>query len=120
MGPVSKPDLNKNVQYIFVFDSPVRSAQEEQSPDRDLDNDQLWVNWNNELVPSNEIDWRTELEKAKVGEGDPIDIDDYCDKQTPNRTSADVLDGECLSRILGVWLITPTEKLPRDMTRRKI
>ena len=57
----------------------------------------LWINWNNELVEGNTIDWREELEKAQPDEGKFIDLDDT-----------------------GYYFTAPRGNLPRDMAREEI
>ena len=54
---VSKFDVNKIVVHIFVFDSPIKSDREGRSSGRGTDNDELWANWNQELVRSGSISW---------------------------------------------------------------
>ena len=67
-------------------------------PDVDDDDDTyrcLWVNWKQEIVKVDEIDWKQEMLNAKPDEGDILDIQD-------------------------IHLTVPAGKLPIDMIREEV
>ena len=85
----------------FVEVSPVHSSASPEERDADGGDDEayhsLWVNWNNEIVESNKIDWREGFANAKPDEGSLVDTQD-----------ADL------------YFTVPPGKLPRDMTKEEV
>lgn len=92
------PHFNKIADAIPVLDSP-ESGRTQHSPGLVGDSGVLWHNWKQELVDSNQIDWREEILKADEDEGSLIPED---------------------SQEAYLNALADTGKLPRDMTREEI